>query len=325
MTGGTNSAFYAKEVARINAMDATVAPTGTLYASSTSGKADAKFKAANINALNKYYNNNVTIHHNDFFDITEYTPNSSGEAYVSETYLAKYDGGFVNVAKNEIPTTYRDAVVKIYWHNNVLKDKDGATVSTGYDFLNNTYTVNGLSVKIADRYVDIPSLSVEFKYAPAATTTTTATLVTSAKLANTANESILLSNSEYAPATASNFDGTFTLKTADGKKLQILRDLAFGTNATITTAPLKADGSIPAANTITGTQISAECFVYTDADEHVQLGLKFTMKTPVAPGAEKKLAVKLHIEKKDLRLVGLEGALGNADEYEDFIFILELQ
>ena len=321
LTGGTNSAFYAKEVARINGLDETVAPTGTVYVNPTAGKADDKFKADNINALDKYYNNNVTINHNGFFDITDYTWNSSSEAYVSETYLAKWTGSFANVARNEIPTTYRTGVVNIYWHGNLLKDSSNSTVTTGNDFLNNTYTVNGLQVKIADRYVDAP-LSVEFKYTNAATTT--ATLVTSAKLANTANANILLSNSEFAPVTASNFDGTFTLKTADGKKLELAGALTLGTNANIFTAPLNADGSIP--TTITGNAISAASvnYNYGSATGANTYALKFTMVSPVDPGAEKKLAVKLTIAKSILKLAGTTSAL-NSTGYEDFYFILELQ
>ena len=320
LTGGTNSAFYASEQARINALDETLAPTGNVYVTSASGKADDKFKADNINALDKFYNNNVSIQQSgSLYNQTSYAWNATNKAYDSERYLAYYGSSLVDATTSNVPNTYRTDNVNIYWHG-------WATVSdANMSFLNNTYTVNGLQVKIADRYVDAP-LSVEFKYT--STTSATATLVTSAKLANTANASILLSNSEFAPVSASNFDGTFTLMTAAGKKLEIAGALDFtpsAGNATINTAPLNSDGSIPASASIAGTAISAASvnYNYGSATGANTYALQFTMNTPVTAGAEKKLAVKLTIKENALRLSGLTSALGSGTH--EFIFVIELQ
>lgn len=299
LSGALSIKEYTDAKAKINALveGKTAGENGysTTYSSHTSTtKVDKEFKDKEIAVLDELYKNAVVIGTTSatttehFLSYSQYNWNSAdkcadtwNEILVcdptyrgSRVWMAKTNTGFKDYKTDDIVLVYTD------------KAKTAC--------LNAEYAVNGLKVEIAGRTVDAP-LSVKIAYnAP----TTAPTFTTTAKLSNTANASIVLSNSARTPL-AGEWDGQFTLKNVSGKTLELVDVTSAGT----TTTPTITVGTITdtEGTPISGFTLTADVVKYDYATGVSTYGIQFTMGTTTLPaGAEKKIKVPMTINQTDL-------------------------
>ena len=312
ITGHKNAAFYQKEKERIAALvvGATIDSNDENYDVNDpqDHKVSKQYKKDVQAAFDAEYNNLVLINQTGgFFSYYQYIKNSTTGSYSESVYLADNKNG------HAVPgdaTTLPDRTKAVYLY--IPSTYAGDTKDS---FLNNEYTVSGLKVQIAGREVNAP-LSVKLSYGGGSSATGTS-FTTSVKMPNVAGESITLWNSEYTPLRSFG-DGSFTLK--DGNDvLQIKKD---ATGLKIYTAEL-VSGSIPSAITGTNDLNDPGVISYDYADGSATGAIKLTLKRALAPGAEKKLAVKLTIPANQLTVVGTNTALSGSDK--EFKFVLEFE